>query len=301
MRTVEWPLVIFTVLVQMAVGLFLTFVVSLLFISGNAAEVLLDDLSLINLLVIVLLLIIGALAGTFHLGRPTNAHLAMTNLKKSWLSREMLLGLSFGLIALTLGMLCWLEIPAPIVRKLLLISGSIAAIALLYAISRIYMLCTVPTWNSILIPASFFSTSFLLGSVLFGITMAIHSPSLFTSDSLSTEAGKILVGISTGSLVLMFVQILFSYATLKGIPSQMHSMMSGFGVSRVKYRLLFMLRLGFGLIGVALYASFMDQIIGGIRIDTTWIYLLFVPLIMIFLSEISGRILFYASYKSAGI
>jgi anaerobic dimethyl sulfoxide reductase subunit C (anchor subunit) len=301
MRKGEWPLVIFTLLVQMAIGLFFLLTAFRSFIPMSTATNSFDNFYSAGYWIIILLLITGVIAGTFHLGRPKNARLAMANLKKSWLSREMFLGLSFGLFTLTLGLVSWLEIRSPLVWNLLLIGGSIVAIALLYAISRIYMLRTVPTWNSITVTLSFFATSLLLGSILFSIFVAIQGPTLLTTDQQSTVAGKFVDGISTGSLALMFVQIILGYVMFRGFRAQVRPADHSLGNLWAKYRLFFMFRLGFGLIGIALYVNILEQVISHFHSEGPWAALLFGPFFLVFLSEASGRVLFYASYKSAGI
>jgi anaerobic dimethyl sulfoxide reductase subunit C (anchor subunit) len=301
MRRAEWPLVIFTLMMQMAVGLFLL-LVAFQFASPESMNTnLTDDLIFTSFVLIDAILIVGVLAASYHLDHPTNARLAMANLKKSWLSREMFLGLSFGFIMAILSGLAWLDGRFAFLSNLLLIIGSAVGIALLYAIPRIYMLRTVPTWNSIIVPLSFFSTSLLLGSILFGVLFSFLLPSLYNASDLSQAIQGFLLWIEFGALGLTFVQVLFNYMMLKGFHSQTRLMDTRAESTWIKYRLIFMLRLGFGIIGIALYISFMDQLIGIFHSQGSWGFLLLVSFLLIFLSELSGRILFYISYKSAGI
>jgi anaerobic dimethyl sulfoxide reductase subunit C (anchor subunit) len=300
MRRSEGPLVIFTLLVQMGVGLFILLALFLLIELEKIRVNPLDDFTSINFLIIDSLLVIAVLAGTFHLGRPFKSRLAMGNLQKSWLSREMLSGFSFGLIMLILSVLSCLRASLPILSILLLILGIGTGITLLYAIARIYMLRTVPTWNSIVVPLSFFSASLLLGSILFSLVVAaLPASPLMVSGLPAME--KFLRWISSGALGLMFIQILLSYLMLKGFQAHIHPLNNGYRISWTKYRLLFMLRLGLGLIGIALYINFMDLFINQFPIGGPWGYLLFTSFLLVFLSETSGRVLFYACYKSEGI
>jgi DMSO reductase anchor subunit len=251
--------------------------------------------------VIDLLLVLGVLAAFFHLGRPIKARHTMANLKKSWLSREMLLGISFGLTLFALTVFQWLNADFSMLQNVLLLLGIIFGIGLLYGMSRIYMLRTVPTWNNLAIPLSFFSSTFLLGSILIGLVIAFLNSSHPVVSDLSQGMEKPLLWIEIGSLGLTFVQVLLSYVMLKGFHAQIHPMDNSFGISWIKYRLTFMLRLGLGLIGIALYINFMDQIIGNFQSEGPWEYLLLASFFLVLLSECLGRILFYASYKSAGL
>jgi anaerobic dimethyl sulfoxide reductase subunit C (anchor subunit) len=301
MRKAEWPLLIFTLLVQMAIGLFVLLTTFRFLIAASTDTISFEYFYSAGYSITLLLLILGVFAGTFHLGRPINALLAMANIKKSWLSREMFLGITFGLITLALSLVSWLEIRSFIVWNLLLITGTIMAIALLYAIARIYMLRTVPTWNRITVPLSFFSTSILLGSILFSILVAIQTPSLFTSVQQPTIVSKFMGGISTGSLALMFFQIILGYIIFREFRSQVRPTDHSLGNLWAKYQLFFMFRLGFGLIGIALYMNILEQVINQFHSEGPWATLLLGPFLLVFLSEASGRILFYASYKSAGV
>jgi anaerobic dimethyl sulfoxide reductase subunit C (anchor subunit) len=300
MRRGEWPLVIFTLMMQMAVGLFIL-LVSFRFLTPESMNTeLLDDLNFTSFVIIDALLIIGVLAASYHIDHPINARLAIANLKKSWLSREMLLGVSFGCIIAILSGMSWLEVHPSSISTFLLITGSVVGIALLYAIPRIYMLRTVPTWNSIIVPLSFFSTSLLLGSILFGNIFSFIFPYHHNASDLSQEIEGFLLWIEFGALGLMFIQVLFSYMMLKGFHSQTHLMDVSGESAWINNRLIFMLRMGFGIIGIALYINFMDQLIGSFHSQGSWGYLLLVSFLLIFLSELSGRILFYTSYKKVG-
>ena len=87
----HWPLVVMTVLTQLAVGAFTTIWLSQVF--GAAAH--LGTAALASL-------IVGGLAlsaSTLHLGRPIHAYRAIRMWRRSWLSREVLLFSAFSGIA----------------------------------------------------------------------------------------------------------------------------------------------------------------------------------------------------------
>jgi len=108
----DWPLIVFTVLVQTAVGSFI-FLFGLLVINrrhlGQFGSTWLFSWLFRPALDLLLLMGLSLLISLFHLGRPSSAYLAVVNLKTSWLSREILAACLFfaGLLVLTISIFFW--------------------------------------------------------------------------------------------------------------------------------------------------------------------------------------------------
>jgi len=137
----ELPLIIFTLCGQMAVGMA---VFSLFF-----------PLSTFYLLSIGFLLGLAGLASILHLGTPLNAWRALNHLKKSSLSREILM---FGLFGAS-WLVCWV---LPGMGKLPLV---VFGIGLVYTMSQVYRIKAVPAWNTWRTPVSFFLSAGVLGTL----------------------------------------------------------------------------------------------------------------------------------------
>jgi anaerobic dimethyl sulfoxide reductase subunit C (anchor subunit) len=163
-RAHEWQLVFFTILTQMAVGAFTLWGLAALWITrpNSFSE---GPYPFLLMAMVLILLVSGTISAGLHLGRPLHAFFAISNLKHSWLSREALLGSSFGLVVLILIVRRWLELSFSILDILLILAGIILGLCLVYSISRLYMLRTVPAWNNLGTPAAFFTTTFLLGTI----------------------------------------------------------------------------------------------------------------------------------------
>jgi anaerobic dimethyl sulfoxide reductase subunit B (iron-sulfur subunit) len=152
----ELPLVAFTLLTQMAVGLAICVLA-------------LSSIPLPVLLAIGGLLGAGGLISFLHLGRKRNAWRAVTHLRKSWLSREVLMAGLFGAAwVLTVG-LVWLQ-KASFAPWLMAVLG----LALIYCMARVYFLRAVPAWNTWRTPAAFFLSAAVLGTL--GIRLAMPGP-----------------------------------------------------------------------------------------------------------------------------
>jgi len=142
----ELPLVAFTLLAQMAAGL--------------ALGGLVTPLSMPAMLSIGMLLGLGGLISFLHLGRKRNAWRAVVHIRKSWLSREVLMAGLFAIAwAVTAGWQVWQGSPTTPWPM------AILGIGLVYSMSRVYRLRAVPSWNTWRTQAAFFLSTITLGSL----------------------------------------------------------------------------------------------------------------------------------------
>jgi anaerobic dimethyl sulfoxide reductase subunit B (iron-sulfur subunit) len=143
----EFSLVIFTLCGQMAAGM------AVFSLFGG-------PLSIPLLATIGGLIGLGGLASLLHLGTPLNAWRALNHLKKSWLSREILM---FGLFGAS-----WLiSLVMPGMGKLPL---ALCGLGLVYSMGQVYRFKAVPAWNTWRTNVAFFLSAGVLGltGVAFG-------------------------------------------------------------------------------------------------------------------------------------
>jgi len=155
----EAPLVAFTLLVQMAVGALWTSLWIFRPLEILRGQIAYRLIPLLALAIIGSFLLLGGLVSFAHLGRKRNAWKAVKHLRKSWLSREILLGLLFGTgwAALTL-----LELMDK-TPETLTWATSILGFGLIYSMAQVYMLRSVPEWNSWRTVAGFLISAALMG------------------------------------------------------------------------------------------------------------------------------------------
>ena len=197
-RREDVPLLLFTLLTQLAVGSFW----AMLWMSPDlwaSARQQPTFWQLIPYLLIGLCLGAGALASLTHLGAKKRAWFALRNLRRSWLSREILfLGLfGTGWLVNTLAYA---------------ISGrsSLAGLALtatlglglVYSMAQVYRLKSVPAWNTWRTPARFILSALLLGQSAMTVLPSWQSY-ISGSPSLSIP-WNIAAGIILTLLVLQF-------------------------------------------------------------------------------------------------
>lgn len=170
----ELPLVAFTLLMQLAVGLA---VCSLVF-SPVPAPV---------WLAIGILWGLGGIISFLHLGRKRNAWRAVSHLKKSWLSREILLAGLFGVCWAVVAGSHWFWKASPSLWP-----TAILGLGLIYSMARVYLLRTVASWNSWRTPMAFFLSVTILGTL--GINLALPNPgwSLTAGVAMIAELSLIL-------------------------------------------------------------------------------------------------------------
>jgi anaerobic dimethyl sulfoxide reductase subunit C (anchor subunit) len=193
----EWPLVAFTVTAQLAVGVYLL-TGSVLFLAGRTSGGLSAHGERLAVPLAVLgLMGVAAFLSLFHLHRPARAWSVLSNVGTSWLSREILSGLTFTVFAALLGYLESLGTGSAGLIKTLYVLGGLAGAVFILTMARLYMLPAVPAWNGPFTPLSFFLTSVVLGataSSLFFSRFATAPPSLYRLMLVTavTSAGTVL-------------------------------------------------------------------------------------------------------------
>lgn len=155
----SWSLVGFTLLNQSAVGLVWVTVVSRWI--GKAMPADAAAAAMITALVFSALGLMMALA---HLSKPRLAPNALRNLPRSWLSREVLLLQAFAGAVAAIILLAFLGVASG--RLLLEAVACLLGAAALFAMTRVYLLKTVPVWDSPATCLEFSGSALLLGGAL---------------------------------------------------------------------------------------------------------------------------------------
>ncbi|CAG9406894.1 Anaerobic dimethyl sulfoxide reductase chain C [Providencia alcalifaciens] len=166
----EWPLMFFTVIGQSVAGAFI--VMAAVLLSGKLSTELNRKVhySMFGLWV---LMGIGFLLSTMHMGTPLRAFNAFNRLGASSLSNE----IASGAIFFAFGGLYWLlavlnKMPAALGKLWLVVVAVLAAIFVV-ATSRVYQIPTVPTWNNSYTMINFVLTAFLGGPILAALLLRV--------------------------------------------------------------------------------------------------------------------------------
>jgi anaerobic dimethyl sulfoxide reductase subunit C (anchor subunit) len=197
-QTDDWTLVLFTVAVQAVVGAVVTAVVVQWRLGRAGEQEVAERLLNRSLPWLGGLMAVAVTVSLVHLGHPLRAIYAINNLAGSWLSREVLLvGLVAGSGAL-LGVLQWRSWGSATVRRMLGWLTAALGVALLVAMSGVYMLATVPPWNRLATPLAFAGTAALLGVVTVAALLAGLGP---------TDSGSVVRRLQSRLLVVLLALI----------------------------------------------------------------------------------------------
>ncbi|MFC2172660.1 dimethyl sulfoxide reductase anchor subunit family protein [Acidobacteriota bacterium] len=296
----EWPLIAFTLLTQLAVGFFLVAGFVYVVVAGRDAERTGDEIINPILPVIIAILALGAISASLHLGKPMRAVRAAVNIRTSWLSREMVTGMFFGLLCCLFGLIQFFDMGPKGLRIIVVAITALSGLALVFAIARLYMLRTVPVWNRPATPVSFFLTTFLLGTAAtcVGLVVIAGAGSFDGKNALVTACVA-----WSGPLVLLA-------AIIQLVVTVMHTAYSGERGSRgdensrfvlSRYRPIFVLRLIFAVAGAGMFMIFTNLYSTNAIHDRFTVPMVLGAFALLFVSEIMGRFLFYASYRRVGL
>lgn len=97
----NWPLIVYTILTQSAVGLCIFLAAHLWLYTGESADSVFA-MSRAGLVAACIFVALGTIVSGMHLGKPLRAYRAVANIKSSWLSREITAtGVLFVLVAVS--------------------------------------------------------------------------------------------------------------------------------------------------------------------------------------------------------
>lgn len=277
----EWPLLIFTISVQAAIGG--TFML-LLFKARNKQK---NDLEIFNLfkipLIIIAVLSLIGLAGSFsHLGAPLNALNTIRNIGSSWMSREIVVtGAFIGLAVLTAAWALYFKK----VPTWLLFGASIIGFIDVYCMAAIYAHSLIGPWNSIHTFLSFYGATFVLGAIL---AVALLTPRLYKKDM--TQEAKQFLKIALIFAMLGFGLHVIGIALFTPDPLVITQVGGSAGAAvMASYKVMFAFRwivslLGLGLFGYLALSAY----------KKSYVAFTIITLLVFVFSEGMDRYIFYA-------
>ena len=285
----ELPLVFMTLLTQVSLGAFLAlFLGQLLFFMGFN----LPEPTLIMALLAFLPSAIGLPLSALHLGRPIKALSAMKNWRTSWLSREAIaLGVFTGL-ASGVALLYLLNIKSFWLIGLEFITLTIGVYGI-YAQSMIYRIKARPSWNKKSTTKRFLGSSYV-GLLLISTALLIDSGKegvvVLLSITLLAGMGQLITVLDEISFYKRLDKdnsLYYQFNKTKQLLEEYFSNITKFrvyslGIFTILFPILSILFISSGL---ELWA----------------IYILIVSTIGSFISELSGRYLFYRTVAPLGL
>ncbi|MGA4506969.1 dimethyl sulfoxide reductase anchor subunit family protein [Propionibacteriaceae bacterium G1746] len=301
----EMPLVIFTIFASMSAGSFI--VLGLVHVFGvRVPEKVMDKVTDPALYAIGPLLVLGLGASMFHLGSPLRAVNAIRHFPASALSREIVFGIAFLGLGAAFAVLQWFKWFNHRLRQVLAIVTAAVGVLLVWTISQVYSLRSVPAWATAYTPLRFFITAGLLGGLAVAAAVVIASYVRTRRNVAYNEderglVRRVLEGIAVGSVALMGAKYVaqpayFGYLANHADPSAQASLSvltdtySGF--SAAQNILVFL--------GVMAMVVLLYRLARGAEVKGLLPALAVVAFALVFVGEFFGRQLFYASMVSSG-
>ncbi len=289
MSSNEWPLVFFTMLSQISVGILIGMLILWVTIRNMETETA-ESLKRVLLLTAMGSMGIALLLSFLHLSMPQHAVYAMSNIRTSWLSREILLA---SLFLLTL-ILCYTSarynLPHRNLFNQLFLASLIVGLVLMWGISRVYMIPTVPLWDTPATPVSFFNTTLMLGGGAVLVLTALLS-SGNTSIPGVQNMQSVLFFMVTAAVFISLLNMFLLQPDITAVAGNLPAAVAS--GSWQTARVIFLLA---GYTALTYWFAYQAPHPGG-----TSSMLIYLAVACLFISEVAGRYLFYASYYRVGV
>ena len=282
----EGSLVAFTVLTQAAAGTcaFLLAFEGRAVRAGAGASVEAAALPLLSFALVAALL--GLAASFLHLGNPRNAVRALGNLRSSWLSREILLAALFT-AALAAATLLRLRPGLPgFAAGFAHGFAAVAGFGLVVTMARAYGLRTVPSWDQRATPVAFFATTVALGTLAVAAGLALRGTA-------STDPARGPIPLLAAGLVVLVVALASGLLWLRRLVGRS-------GAEREAVERAGRERRGLGAARIVLTAlAVAAGLATNLAPDAAWPVV--AALVLAFVAEATGRVLFYEARVRSGL
>ncbi|MBV0365992.1 dimethyl sulfoxide reductase anchor subunit [Klebsiella quasipneumoniae] len=277
----EWPLMIFTVFGQCVAGGFI--VLALALMTGKLSREQ-EQRVVGSMFGLWVLMGIGFIASTMHLGSPLRAFNSLNRVGASSLSNE----IASGAIFFAVGGIGWLlavckKLPAGL-RSLWLVATMALGVIFVWMMVRVYnTIDTVPTWYTVWTPLSFFLTLFIGGPLLGYLLLRVAG--------VDGWALRLLPVVTLLALLVSIVVVLMQgseLATIRSSVQQASALVPDYGLL-MAWRVV--------LLALALACWCVPQI-GGRKPAVSLLGLAFV---LVLAGEMIGRGVFYGLHMTVGM
>lgn len=305
MNTQEWALLTFTILGQMAVGILLVLMVVRVYVSRKASTEEADRMTDGPMFMVVPIMGLALLASLLHLNNPGNILGAVPNLRSSWLSREVVLSVTFVVLAALYTFLQWRKIGSSALRTFLGWIAVVVGLVQTYAMGMVYMIRTQPAWNTFATPITFFVTTLLLGVLAVAVALTInYSVNLKNSNSAEKQLGLLrntLQGTTVSAIILLGIEFLVFPIYLAYLTTQGTAALESVKLLTGSYGATLVLRLLLVFIGAGVLSAFMFRNAAVMDKERAMSYMVYSAFILVLVGEVMGRFLFYAAHIRIGL
>lgn len=184
METLELPLILFTLLTQMAVGMAVFAALRQWAVVEGATVKARNEW-----IAILVLIVLGVFAAFFHLGKPLGAFRMLANIGTAWLSREILTFALFGVLAAVTFYLVYTKVSNGWIFKVTALVGLLAV----FSTGMAYASAALDAIDNVLPLVFFMLTVFTLGPAVASYLVDEKSQPLLTNILLPTLLVSLIV------------------------------------------------------------------------------------------------------------
>lgn len=277
----EWSLIFFTVFAQTVFG-------SYLFISSKSLAGKFDQVQTKKIMTAMFflwaLMGIGFLFSTTHLGSPLRAFNSLNKVGSAWLSNEIFFGALFFAIGGMQWLLSMLDKGSDKINKGLNVAALVIGAMFMYSMINVYMMETVPTWDNSFTPLSFIATMLVSGLVFAHLLLTV-------SGNASKQTHQVMVIAGVAAALFSILVTVGKQSFIADIHTSVHSaseLVDGVG----SYLMAQVALIAFALV-LWIAPVLSKKQISAIR--------LLVVFVLILMSELIGRGLFYSQHMTYGL
>ncbi len=297
MHNNDWPLIFFTLLSKFGVGLMVYFT-ALYFINHSLFQTFNSGFSFKSPEFIVLIAVaLSIVFSFFHLGFPLHAVNALNHLSSSWLSREIFAVLLFSSSVLLVFLFRMLNPQVGWILPGTLLFSALAGIFLVAVISRIYLIETIPSWNSWHTPAGFYMSAITLGAAGIIFIALLHFTNPEESFGLPKFVNQISRILAAALAIEILITLVFQVMLAKDSPAGIEQISFTSGT----YHTLHLVRIFILFVALVFAVCFIFSSPG--ISNNFQAYLRFFAMIfaLTVVEEVIGHYQFFASYFRIGV
>ncbi|OZS44232.1 dimethyl sulfoxide reductase anchor subunit family protein [Photobacterium sanguinicancri] len=276
----ELSLVLFTVLAQTAVGAYLIMSIANL-VTNSRVDV--KGRITRNMFFVWVVMGLGFVASSTHLGSPMRAMNALNQVGTSWLSNEILTGSMFFAFGGLYWLLEVLDKGTEGVRKGLKIAGMVAGVAFMYSMVNVYLIDTVPTWNTPYTGWSFLLTMVVAGAIFASTLM--HSAQF--DDAKYTRGIQGLVVVAIIAMIVVTMSQMVALANIQSSVVAARDLVPNMAMLQGSRIVLLVAGAAIALFGI-------NRIKGSIALPV-------VGLALVLVAELLGRNIFFNLHMTVGM
>jgi anaerobic dimethyl sulfoxide reductase subunit C (anchor subunit) len=302
----EWALPVYTILMQLAVGCMAAFWIIRAFFLAKFGEEELERMMRNPVAILLITILIAMVGSFFHLSRPYLSFMALINLGKSWLSREIVFTV---LLCAAVAVLWYLQANVDHRKHVKTILGWAAIVfglSATFCMTQLYLLPTQASWDTPFTILSFYSSTALLGAGA-GVTMLtvdMRYTQILNPQALGSQPKIFLRALPGFTLAIIFTvaAILAQYGFLiqtlsVGGATAQASLELYLGL----YQPLFIFRLFTMMIGAGWMVTTMVRTLRNKVSIPHFTFHAYMACLLLLVGEILGRFLFYATHIRLGL